>query len=122
MGRRNEAFLSFGFLEFLGEFLLLLNDTGQKAAFGKMHEGEFSGRAQNLRKGHTPRVAYSSRPRARGRDSPGLGTKGMNGSPSTAKTEIARGRDLHFEARRGRISSGWGEYFLGKTLALKRTH
>jgi len=57
MGRRNEAFLSFGFLEFLGEFLLLLNDTGQKAAFGNMHEGEFSGRAQNLRKGHTRHVS-----------------------------------------------------------------
>jgi len=34
---------SLGFLEFFGEFLLLLKDAGQKAAtFGKMHEGEFS--------------------------------------------------------------------------------
>ena len=38
-----------GFLEFFGEFLLLLKDAGQKATFGKMHEGEFSGRVQDLR-------------------------------------------------------------------------
>lgn len=41
---------SLGFLEFFGEFLLLLKDAGQKATFGKMHESEFSGRAQDLRK------------------------------------------------------------------------
>jgi hypothetical protein len=45
---------------------LLLNDTGQKAA--NMHEGEFSGRAQNLRKGHTRHVSRIPRvPRARER-------------------------------------------------------
>jgi hypothetical protein len=32
--------LALASLSFSGEFLLLLKDAGQKAAFGKMHEGE----------------------------------------------------------------------------------
>ena len=107
------------FFDFLGKFLLLLNDTGQKAAFGKMHEAGFLDALKTFEKAIHATCRIPPVP-AQGTGFARVGTKGYE--RITFHREDRNCTRSDFTLKRVMAGSPLaGGCFLGKTLALKRT-
>jgi hypothetical protein len=84
--------LAWASLSFSGEFLLLLKDAGQKAAFGKMHEGEFLDALKTFEK--AGRIHWTTRQSDSLRDMAERYTADLEASPETYPTRAAKASNM----------------------------